>query len=128
MKIAVLSDIHGNYIALQKCVDYVLDKGIINTFIFLGDYVGELAYPQKTMGIIYSLKEKYNCFFIKGNKEDYWLNYQTNGEKGWNECDSTGIFVYIIKMNYQCCQQRCFIFSRFQRSSTVFLLFQHPIQ
>ena len=88
MKIAVLSDIHGNYIALQKCVDYVLSKSI-NTFIFLGDYVGELAYPQKTMEIIYSLKEKYNCFFVKGNKEDYWLDYQTNGEKGWNECDST---------------------------------------
>ena len=88
MKIAVLSDIHGNYIALQKCVDYALSKAV-DTFIFLGDYVGELAYPQKTMEIIYSLKEKYNCFFVKGNKEDYWINYQAAGEKGWNECDST---------------------------------------
>ena len=75
MKIAALSDIHGNYIALQKCIDYALDKGV-ETFIFLGDYVGELAYPQKTMEIIYSLKEKYNCFFVKGNKEDYWLDYR----------------------------------------------------
>lgn len=98
MKIAVLSDIHGNYIALQKCVDFVLDKDI-DTFIFLGDYVGELAYPQKTMEIIYSLKEKYNCFFIKGNKEDYWLNYQTNGEKGWNECDSTTGSLYYTYNN-----------------------------
>ena len=32
---------------------------------------------------IYSLKEKYNCFFIKGNKEDYWLDYQANGEMRW---------------------------------------------
>ena len=39
--------------------------------------------------IIYSLKEKDSCFFVKGNKEDYWLDYQANGEKGWNECDST---------------------------------------
>ena len=68
MKIAVLSDIHGNYIALQKCVDYALSRGI-DTFIFLGDYVGELAYPQKTMEIIYFLKEKYNCFFIKAIKK-----------------------------------------------------------
>ena len=88
MKMAVMSDIHGNYIALQKCIDYALNRDV-DTFIFLGDYVGELAYPQKTMEIIYSLKEKYNCFFVKGNKEDYWLDYQTNGEKGWNECDST---------------------------------------
>ena len=42
MKIAVLSDVHGNYIALQKCIDYVLFKGV-DAFIFLGEYVGELA-------------------------------------------------------------------------------------
>lgn len=58
MKIAVLSDIHGNYVALQACIDYALDREI-DTFVFLGDYVGELAYPQKTMDILFSLREKY---------------------------------------------------------------------
>jgi len=98
MKIAVLSDIHGNYIALQKCIDYALNKGI-DTFIFLGDYVGELAYPQKTMEILFSLKQKYNCFFIKGNKEDYWINYQMNGEQGWKEYDSTTGSLYYTYYN-----------------------------
>ncbi len=51
MKIAVLSDIHGNYIALRECIKYAVEKGI-ETFVFLGDYVGELAYPQKTMEIL----------------------------------------------------------------------------
>lgn len=88
MEVAVMSDIHGNYIALEKCIDYALGRNI-DTFIFLGDYVGELAYPQKTMTQLYLLKEKYKCYFIKGNKEDYWLNYQLNGEKGWSENDST---------------------------------------
>ena len=36
-KIVVLSDIHGNYIAFQKCLEYVLSMGI-RTFIFLGDF------------------------------------------------------------------------------------------
>ena len=98
MKIAVLSDIHGNYIALQKCIDYAMFYGI-DTFVFLGDYVGELAYPQKTMEIIYSLKEKYDCFFVKGNKEDYWLDYRANGEMGWNECDSTTGSLYYTYSN-----------------------------
>lgn len=98
MKIVVLSDIHGNYIALQKCVDYALSENI-DTLVFLGDYVGELAYPQKTMEIIYSLKEKYNCFFVKGNKEDYWIDYQANGEKGWNESDSTTGSLYYTYNN-----------------------------
>lgn len=87
LNIAVLSDIHGNYISLQKCLDYAINIGV-DTFIFLGDYVGELAYPQKTMDILYSLKEKHRCFFIKGNKEDYWINYDKE-QKGWKEYDST---------------------------------------
>lgn len=93
VNIAVLSDIHSNYVALQTCIEYAANKGI-NTFIFLGDYVGDLAYPQKVMDILYALNEKYKCFFIKGNKEDYWINYETNGEQGWKEYDSTTGVLY----------------------------------
>ncbi|MBO5145076.1 MAG: metallophosphoesterase family protein [Lachnospiraceae bacterium] len=88
MEIAVLSDIHSNYEAFKKCVEYSLDRGI-ETFVFLGDYLGELPYPQKTMQFLFFLKEKYTCYFIKGNKEDYWMNYKKNGETGWKEIDST---------------------------------------
>lgn len=88
MDIAVLSDIHGNYHAFKRCVDYVLSRGI-ETFIFLGDYVGELAYPERTMEFLYELKARYECYFIKGNKEDYWLKHHANGGNNWKEYDST---------------------------------------
>lgn len=88
MDIAVLSDIHGNYVALKRCVEYALERNI-KTFIFLGDYVGEMAYPQRMMDLLYSLKEEYNCYFIKGNRDDYVLNYRKKGEKGWKDKDST---------------------------------------
>ncbi len=68
LKIAVLSDIHGNYTALQKCLDYAVNIGV-DTFIFLGDYLGELAYPQKTMDILYSIKEKKPVFLLKEIKK-----------------------------------------------------------
>lgn len=97
LNIAVLSDIHGNYAALQKCLDYAINSGI-NTFIFLGDYLGELAYPQKTMDILYSLREQYQCFFIKGNKEDYWLAYEKD-PNGWNEYSSTTGCLYYTYQN-----------------------------
>lgn len=97
LKIAVLSDIHGNYTALQKCLDYAVNIGV-DTFIFLGDYLGELAYPQKTMDILYSIKEKKTCFFIKGNKEDYWLNYEKD-PNGWKEYDSTTGCLYYTYQN-----------------------------
>ncbi len=92
-EIAVLSDIHGNYIALKRCVEYVLERGI-QTFFFLGDYLGELAYPQRTMEMLYDLDRQYDCLFIRGNKEDYWLTYAAKGGK-WQDCHSTtGSLVY----------------------------------
>lgn len=90
MEIAVLSDIHGNYVALEACVNYALERGIEH-FIFLGDYVGDLAYPQKTMQRLYALREHYDCRFIRGNKENYWLRYNPS----WSENSSTtGVLFY----------------------------------
>lgn len=94
MKIAVLSDIHGNHIALARCVEYALSKGV-ETFFFLGDYVGELAYPERTMELLYRLSDAYDCTFIKGNKEIYWQDYRERGEKGWEDQNSTtGALLY----------------------------------
>lgn len=62
MEIAVFSDIHGNYAAFERCIEYASSRNI-NTFIFLGDYLGEFPYPQKTMEMIYALKETHTCFF-----------------------------------------------------------------
>lgn len=97
MKLAVLSDIHGNYIALQKCLEYAIGHGV-DTFLFLGDYHGELAYPQRTMDILYTLNRKYTCYFIRGNKEDYWKAYRKEGEKGWEYGNSTtGSLLYVYE-------------------------------
>lgn len=88
MEIAVIADIHGNYVALKECIALCQKRGI-ETFFFLGDYAGELAYPEKAMDILFGLKEKYHCYFVRGNKEDYWKDYRNGGEKGWKEYDST---------------------------------------
>lgn len=88
MGIAVFSDIHGNYVAFQKCVEYALERKI-DTYIFLGDYLGEFPYPQKTMDIIYHMNEKYTCFFIKGNKEDYWINRKADINCEWKDGNLT---------------------------------------
>ena len=95
MEIAVFSDIHGNYVAFQKCIEYVLERGI-KTFIFLGDYLGEFPYPQKTMEMIYSLKEKYTCFFVKGNKEDYWINRKYENGCEWKDGNLTVCNIVIL--------------------------------
>ena len=82
MKIAILSDIHGNYIALQKCLDHALSQKV-DSCIFLGDYLGEFPYPQKTLEILYEMRSKYSCFFLRGNKEDYWVNRRKDVNCEW---------------------------------------------
>lgn len=84
IRYAVLADIHGNYEAFKTCVDYALSKGI-DKFIFLGDYLGEFPNPQDTMRLIYKLRDEYECYFIKGNKEDYWLDRKNNPECEWKD-------------------------------------------
>ena len=97
MRAAVLADIHSNYIALEQCILYAVSRNV-DTFIFLGDYIGELPYPERTMELLYDLKDHYKCWFIKGNKEDYWLNYRAEGEKGWEYYNSTsGSMLYAYK-------------------------------
>lgn len=95
MEIGVLSDIHGNYIAFERCVEELLKRDI-KEFIFLGDYVGEVSHPQRTMELLYKMQREFTCHFVKGNKEDYWLNYKKNGETGWCHKDSTtGALLYV---------------------------------
>lgn len=83
-----MADIHGNYVALERCMQLCRKRGI-DTYIFLGDYTGELAYPERAMEMLFEIKEKYHCYFVRGNKEDYWKNYHDSGETGWKEYDST---------------------------------------
>ena len=68
MKIAVMSDIHGNYIALQRCLAHALEQNV-DAYIFLGDYLGEFPYPQRTLEILYELKQNASCIFIRGIKK-----------------------------------------------------------
>ncbi len=88
MKVAVFSDIHGNHVAFEQCIEYALSHNI-QVFIFLGDYLGEFSYPQKTMEMIYALKGKYTCFFIRGNKEDYWINRRNSHNCEWKDANPT---------------------------------------
>ncbi len=93
MKIAVIGDIHSNHIALETCIRHALDRNV-DEFLFLGDYISDCPYPQKTMKVIYEMREKYRCFFIRGNREDYMLNHRKNPENNWTYCSASGNLLY----------------------------------
>ena len=75
MRIAVMADIHSNHIALETCFAQA-QRRHAEEFIFLGDYLGDLAYPQKTLEFLGGIKKQYPCTFIRGNKEDYWIHHK----------------------------------------------------
>ncbi|MCR5350322.1 MAG: metallophosphoesterase [Acholeplasmatales bacterium] len=70
MKVAVISDIHSNYYSLESALK-IIDKNNVETIIFNGDLVTDFPYPNKTMDMIMSLKDKYKIVIIKGNREEY---------------------------------------------------------
>jgi len=95
MRIAVMADIHGNDEALEKCIKEALWKGAY-AFIFLGDYVSDMPRPRRVMERLYSVMNKYPCWFVKGNKEDYWINHRrkTEGVEWADNCSASGMLYY----------------------------------
>ncbi len=64
MKIAVLSDIHGNSVALSAVLDSVRNYGI-SDLIILGDFVGYYYHPDTVLQLL----EDFNVTCIRGNHE-----------------------------------------------------------
>lgn len=93
MKIAVLGDIHSNHIALETCIHHAMDQGV-DEFLFLGDYISDCPYPDKTMKVVYEMEEKYCCRFIRGNREDYMLSHRKHPEERWTYSSASGNLLY----------------------------------
>ncbi len=73
MRVAVLSDIHSNYYAFKACYDDAV-KHHADGFIFLGDYVSDLADPKKTMDLVYEIRSHYPTICLRGNREAYMID------------------------------------------------------
>lgn len=93
MKLAVMGDIHSNHIALETCIRHALGQNV-DEFLFLGDYISDCPYPQKTMQIIYEMQRKYRCYFIRGNREDYMIDHRKNPQERWTYSSASGSLLY----------------------------------
>lgn len=93
MTVAVLADVHGNYLALKACLDFAKSKGI-ETYLFLGDYITDHACPQCVMEQLYDMRNHFDCRFVRGNREEYMINYRAGKETGWKNCSAQGALLY----------------------------------
>lgn len=77
MKIAVLSDIHANYVALQTVTDHISGwkpDGVI----VAGDVVNRGPRPRDCLDFIMKMENSRGWLTIRGNHEDYVIS-QANG-------------------------------------------------
>ncbi len=79
MKIAIISDVHGNYPALLAVINDAI-KNNVDHFIFAGDYIFDLPYPNEVTELIRSL---INAFVIQGNKEGYLKKLSKENQNNW---------------------------------------------
>ena len=93
MKIALLADIHSNYVALEACLR-IIDDNNFEGVVFLGDYISDCPYPQKTIALVKQTMTKYPTWFIRGNREDYLINHHKNRNDGWHYSSSSGSLLY----------------------------------
>lgn len=92
VRYALISDIHSNYKAFEAFLEYI-GKHPVDGVICLGDYVTDGPYPERTMALLYGIQEKYTCYMVRGNREDYLLDNVDNKE-GWKPSSANGSLYY----------------------------------
>ena len=91
MRIAALGDIHGNYAALKAALHRIERENVGVTF-FVGDYVGDCAEPRETLDLIAEYARAHDCRFVRGNREQYMLDYR--GDGAWRRGTAGGSLLY----------------------------------
>ena len=81
MKIAVISDVHGNMPAMSAVLSDAKDKGV-DEFIFAGDYCLSGPYPDDCISTIRSLE---NAIVVRGNEERYLENLIGKDQSNWTD-------------------------------------------
>ena len=71
IKVAIISDIHGNSIALKEVLkDAKMNN--VDEYIFSGDLVNDLPFGNETLEMVKSTSDK----VLKGNKEQYLIEFE----------------------------------------------------
>ena len=89
MRLAVISDIHGNLPALERAFDFI-EKMKIDGIIWCGDYITDILLSSEVLEFVRIKNKKYKHWIIKGNREDYIINYHNSSSKDFSSFDVTG--------------------------------------
>ena len=98
MRLAVISDIHGNYKALEAFTEYIenlkqIGNGV-DQVLLLGDYFADGPNPKKVMQMIRWLEQNYTCHLVLGNREEYLMDNRKDPQ-GWRVSSPNGLLYFV---------------------------------
>ena len=96
MKLAIISDIHSNYMALYNALCLI---GSLHPdgIVFLCDYLTDFPHPQYTLRLLDECAAAFPCWFVRGNREDYLLRHREDPSDGWRFSSSSGSLLYTFE-------------------------------
>ena len=83
MKFAIFSDIHGNIFALKECFKYIQEMDI-DAIIWCGDYITDIPKSHEVIEFMRNTMKKYQCYMVRGNREEYILDYTHSKKTDWS--------------------------------------------
>lgn len=92
MKIAVLSDIHGNYAAFEAVLNDLEKKGA-DGIIIAGDHFNDSPQPMQ----VFERLKTINAWVIKGNKEERILRYHNGEFHNWDKYLQMSAFIWTYR-------------------------------
>lgn len=96
MKLAVISDLHGNYYALSEVMAFLRTQEL-DGIIGLGDFVTDGPFPQRMMKALCEMQEEFPCYLVRGNREEYLLE-NLRHPQNWKAGSSTsGLLDYTFR-------------------------------
>ena len=82
MRFAILSDVHGNIIALKSCFKKIETLNV-DGIIWCGDYITDIPKSKQVLKFIRENEKHYKQYIVRGNREDYILNYHNDNDLSW---------------------------------------------
>lgn len=93
-QLALISDVHSNYKALEAFLAF-LEEHTVDGIICLGDYVTDGPYPERALALLRRMQERWTCYMLRGNREDYLLGNLDN-HLGWKPSSNSGALLYTL--------------------------------
>lgn len=93
MRLALISDIHGNHVALTAVLEHVRATGV-DGIVFMGDYVTDFPGSHRVLEIVRAAMSEWKCWVLRGNREDYLIDYRHSFSKYWKPGSEWGSRLY----------------------------------